>query len=76
MDIVEFYNVISGELYKSPRELMKLTRLQKSVKLLRDTKKSVEEVAKECGFATTNYFIGSFFHQFKVTPLEYRDESN
>ena len=74
IDIVELYDIISGNLYKSPRELIKQTRLERAATLLAETDKSIEEIANECGFYTPNYFIGSFFHEYKVTPREYREE--
>lgn len=75
VDIVEFYDIVSANLYKNPRQLSILLKLQDSLKLLTETDKSVDEIAKECGFYTPNYFIGNFFHQYKVTPLEYREEN-
>lgn len=74
LDIAELYDVMSGNLYKSPRELVRVMRLNKAAELLRTTQLSVEQVADECLFYTPNYFIGSFFHQFKLTPKEYREE--
>ena len=74
VDIVELYDIISSNLNKSPRELSKIIRLQKAVALLTESDKSIEQIAKECGFYTPNYFIGNFFHEYKLTPLEYREE--
>lgn len=74
VDIVELYDIISSNLNKSPRELSKIIRLQKAVALLTESDKSIEQIANECGFYTPNYFIGNFFHEYKLTPLEYREE--
>ena len=74
IDIVKLYDAISTNLYKSPRELSILIRLQHSQKLLAETDLSIEEVSHQAGFYTPNYFIGKFFHKYKVTPREYREE--
>ena len=37
--------------------------------------KTIEEIATECRFYTPNYFMGCFFHEYKMTPREYREES-
>ncbi|MBR1485452.1 MAG: helix-turn-helix domain-containing protein, partial [Prevotella sp.] len=75
VDIVELYDVISTNLYKSPRQLSIVTRLQDSIRLLTETDMSIEEIAQECGFYTPNYYIGNFFHKYKMTPGEYREEN-
>ena len=73
-DIVPLYEILSANLYKSPRGLSRMYRLRRAAKLLRTTQKSVEEIATECGFYTPNYFMGNFFHEYKLTPREYREE--
>ena len=75
VDIVQLYDMFSANLYKSPRELLKLIRLQRGATLLTTTNKSVEQISADCGFYTPNYFIGNFFHHYKLTPLEYREEN-
>jgi AraC-like DNA-binding protein len=74
IDIVPLYEILSANLYKSPRGLSRMYRLRRAAKLLRTTQKSVEEIATECGFYTPNYFMGNFFHEYKLTPREYREE--
>lgn len=75
MNVASLYEVVTSNLYKSPRALDRIFRLQKSLKLLSSTEKTVEEIAEECGFYTPNYFIGNFFHEYKMTPMEYRVEN-
>jgi AraC-like DNA-binding protein len=75
MDVVTLYQTMTPNLYKSPRDLVRLIRLQKAEAMLRTTDKSIEEISSECGFYTPNYFIGNFFHQYKLTPKEYREEN-
>ena len=75
MDVAKLYEITVPNLYKSPSDLVRLIRLQKAEELLRTTDKSIEDIAKECGFYTPNFLIGSFFHQYKLTPKEYREEN-
>ena len=74
IDIVDLYELLTNNLYKSPRDLILLNRLNKAAELLGTTDLSVEKVAEECGFHTPNYLIGNFFHMYKLTPAEYREE--
>jgi len=75
LDIMKLYEVVTSNLYKSPRELARLLRLRKGAELLANTDKTVEQIAMECGFYTPNYFMGNFFHEYKQTPQEYRAAS-
>lgn len=72
IDLPYLYEIITQHIHKSPRDMVRRTRLQRAANLLKTTDKSVAEIASECGFYTTNYMIGSFFHQYKQTPEEYR----
>ncbi len=72
VDIVHLYEVVTKNIYKSPRDLVKQFRLRKAAGLLTSTNKTVEEISDECGFYTPNYFMGNFFHEYKRTPGEFR----
>lgn len=72
MEMGKLYDVISANLYKSPRLLAQTLRLQRAAEMLQTTELSVEEVAEQCGFVSPNYFIASFYHQYRQTPLDYR----
>lgn len=74
VEIGDFYDIISTNIYKTPNELVRIARLQKAAELLVTTDKSIEVISEECLFYTTNYFIGSFFHRYGQTPKEYREE--
>ena len=76
MDIVDLYELLTNNLYKSPRDLIMLNRLNKAAELLSTTDFSLEKVAEECRFHTPNYLIGNFFHMYKLTPAEYREENS
>ncbi len=47
-------------------------RLDKAKVLLRDTSKSVEDVAFECGFSSANYFGLIFKKEIGLSPLNYK----
>ena len=76
MDVVQLYEIVTGNLYKSPRGLVLSIRLKKAAEMLRTTQTSVEQIARDCGFYSPNYFIGNFFHEYKTTPTEFRREKS
>jgi len=76
LDVAEFYDVMTSHLNKKPRYMARYILLQQAAKLLRSTNKTVEEIADECHFYSPNYFMGNFFHEFKMTPREYRLENS
>lgn len=72
MEILKLYDLFTNNLYKNPRELVRVFRLRQAEQLLLHSDKSIEQIAAECGFYTPNYFIGNFFHYYKQPPLQYR----
>jgi AraC-like DNA-binding protein len=74
INIVDLYQIVSGNLYKSPMLLARSLRLQHAAELLDLTDKTIEEIALECKFSSPNYFIANFYHKYKQTPNEYRAE--
>lgn len=72
VDLAKFYAIVSPHIHKSPREMVRLERLNRVAVMLRTTDKSIETIAEECGFYSPNYLIGNFFRQYKMTPREYR----
>lgn len=48
-------------------------KMEKAIRLLKDTDKSVSEIATNCGFEDPSYFIRTFKNQFKMTPQQYRN---
>ena len=72
IEIGELYNMLTENLYKSPRPLAIRFRLRQAIKLLRQTDMSVEAVADQCNFVSPNYFIACFYHQYRKTPDAYR----
>ena len=74
VDIVRLYETVTANIYKSPRSMIRQFRLRKAAGLLATTDMSVEQISNVCGFYTPNYFMGNFFHEYKQTPREYREE--
>lgn len=61
---------ISGD---TPNTYITRIKMEKAVRLLRDTTMPVKEVAYECGFDEPNYFIQVFRKMYDVTPQQYRN---
>lgn len=49
-------------------------RLERSALLLRDGSKTVQDIAADCGFQDSSYFIRLFKKQFGLTPAQYREQ--
>jgi AraC-like DNA-binding protein len=73
MDVVSLYELIMADIYKSPRDLARIIRLERVANMLKATDKTITQISEECGFSTPNYLIGTFYHQYKMTPGEYRE---
>lgn len=72
-DVLELYEVVSENIHKSPRSLIRIMRVDQVAEELKHTEKSLEEIAADCGFVSPNYMISKFYHKFKMTPEEYRE---
>ena len=53
-------------------DLINLTRVEESIKLLLDTDKTISEISEEVGFSHTRYFNKHFKLNYKCTPLQFR----
>ena len=53
-------------------DLINLTRVEESVKLLLDSDKTISEISEEIGFSHTRYFNKHFKLHYKCTPLQFR----
>ena len=69
----QMYGLLSDHLDKNPRLLVGKLRLQEAAELLRTTDLSVEDIAERCRFVSPNYFIASFYHEYRMTPQDYRN---
>lgn len=57
---------------QSPVDFLNTFRLKTSCGLLRNTERSITEIAFGCGFNHLSYFSKLFFKNFGCTPREYR----
>ena len=73
IDILEFYDLVSNNVNKSPRLFNRTLRLQQAAKMLRETDEKVEEIAEKCRFASTSFFSNCFLKRYRLTPKEYRE---
>lgn len=53
-------------------DLINITRVEESIKLLLDSDKSISEISEEVGFSHTRYYNKNFKFYYKMTPLNYR----
>lgn len=53
-------------------DLINITRVEASIKLLLDSDKSISDISEEVGFSHTRYFNKSFKLYYKMTPLSFR----
>jgi len=53
-------------------DLLNLTRVEESIKLLLDTDMSILDISDEVGFSHTRYYNKNFKIYYKCTPLQYR----
>ena len=53
-------------------EYLTAVRVSKSEQLLIDTDKSITEIAYECGFSTSSYFIMKFKEKNGIPPMNFR----
>lgn len=54
------------------QELLSFTRVEESEAFLLETDKKISEIAFECGFSATRYYVKHFKKWFKVSPEDYR----
>ncbi len=50
-------------------------RIEKAKEMLRKTEMTVKEIAEECGYSYSNYFIKVFSKKTGMTPQEWREET-
>lgn len=56
------------------QELLNYTRVEESEFLLLETDKKISEIAFECGFSATRYYVKHFEKWFQVSPEKYREK--
>lgn len=71
-DVKSMIQLVTQNINKNSYELALRLHLDKACELLRHSDQAVERIASQCGFATPNFFVASFYRIYKQTPLEYR----
>ena len=66
------YHLFATEFNSTISEYILNARLQLSLKMIKETDKSITYIASDCGFTDYNYFIRTFKKQIGVTPLQFR----
>ena len=56
----------------SPNSYLLRIRLCRAMRMLKETDKSITEIAFACGFNDSNYFSSRFHREMGMTPLKYR----
>lgn len=66
----QFYDVVK----ETPNSYLKKYRIMKSCQLLRETNRSISEIADSCGFQSVSYFISVFGKSMGISPAKYRKQ--
>ena len=82
--LAELLNISSRSLYRrfsemqlpSPKEFMRIHRVESAARLLATTNMTVQEIIYDCGFNTRTQFYNDFRKHFGKTPKEYRAQNN
>jgi two-component system response regulator YesN len=76
MTVVYVGKIFKEQCKKSISEYINDYRLEVSTDLLMNSKMTVSQVAKECGFENSNYFFTLFKKKYKRTPTEFKKEGD
>ena len=68
----ECFRCFKQELGTTPLATLTDFRLRKAAELLRETDRSVSDIAAACGFANSSYFGKVFRSRMNLSPLAYR----
>jgi AraC family transcriptional regulator len=69
-----FFRCFKAELGISPVDYINFERIKKAMIVLKDVRKSINQVCLECGFNNVSYFNKLFKRQTHLTPTEYRQK--
>jgi len=69
----QFSRRITALTKETPNAFITRIRIEKATRLLKDTNMSVKEIAYDCGFDESNYFIRVFRQMYDMTPQQYRN---
>jgi len=60
---------------QKPKQWLDKQRLKKAIIMLKNTNKSISDIATSCGYSTVSWFIIQFKKHYKTTPFIYREEN-
>ena len=66
--------MFNRQLNCSPFQYLISARMKYAAQLLRSNTLSIKNIAEECGYKHTSFFIAEFKKYFRKTPLDYRKE--
>ena len=66
--------MFNRQLNCSPFQYLISARMKYAAQLLRSNTLSIKNVAEECGYKNSSFFIAEFKKYFRKTPLEYRKD--
>ena len=70
-----FIKIFKRHTGKTPNEYLMDLRIEKARLLLRDSRRTMTEIAHTCGFKHSSYFSKTFRDRVGVSPLKYRKEA-
>ena len=76
MKITDIYDLITTNIFRSPRLLILAMVIDSAKKDLANTMMTIEEVAEKNNFSSPNYFIAMFFRRYGKTPAQWRAENH
>lgn len=68
-ETIKLFKRFAGD---TPFNFLQNYRLEQSAKQLMYHHKNVTEVAMDCGFSTTSYFIQNFKQKYSLTPKQFQ----
>lgn len=61
--------------HQNPKEWLDKKRLSLAISLLKNTQKSISQIATSCGYSSVSWFIIQFKKYYQTTPLHYREQN-
>lgn len=74
MSRTSFYNKLKALTDQAPGDYVRLIRLKHAMKLLKEQKHTITEIAEMTGFSDAKYFREVFKKHFNVSPSQYAKE--
>lgn len=75
LSLEDFYKCVASNINKSPKLLDRHLRMKKACDIIRyNPNLTLGEVASMVNYVSVNYFIATFYRQYKITPKQYRNK--